>query len=106
MTRVNCTQAYHPSGVFSSSSCPCSKYIETWSTLLPRGKISIRLCSHQWTPLRAWGSSGTVVTIPRMPAAFEFRPSLPVTQTSVIVDIPSEDLLVRDLEIGYWWLYP
>lgn len=43
MTRVNCTQAYQPSGAFSFSSRPCSRYIETWSTLLPRGNSNTRL---------------------------------------------------------------
>lgn len=43
MTRVNCTQAYQPSGTFSSSSLPCSRYMETWSTLFPLGNSNTRL---------------------------------------------------------------
>lgn len=44
-TSANWTQQLQSSGI-SFASKPCSKYIDTWSTLLPNGNNSIRLHSN------------------------------------------------------------
>ena len=55
ITSVNCTHAYQPSCAFSSSSCPCSRYKDAWSTLLPNGKSNILLLYRQSFPQRPPG---------------------------------------------------
>lgn len=56
ITSVNCTHAYQPSGAFSSSSRPCSRYKDAWSTLLPNGKSNILLLYRQSCPQRPPGT--------------------------------------------------